>query len=104
MSVSKKTVILAIFAVAGFSSLLVIASSDSSCQSAWNQSEASSSCYVGNGDNSSAYVEWRSARNECVVSAFCDKPGGGTKYNQVFGSTSDLRDLKNCSGDLKKTC
>ena len=83
------------------------ASSDSSCQSAWSQSAASSSCYGGQNSNSSAFVEWRSSRQECIVSAYCSTNSGGGQtwnYNQVYGSTGDLRQLKNCSGTLKENC
>lgn len=91
-------------ALVAMAAIFVFATSDGNCQSAWNQSEASNSCSGGQGSNSSAYVEWRSARQECIVSAYCKKDGGGTQYNQVYGSTGDLRSLKNCNGALKESC
>ena len=84
------------------------ASSDSSCQSAWNQSDASGSCYGAQGRGSSAQVEWRSTRQMCFVSAHCsytDAAGSRTlNYNQLYGSTGDLSSLKNCDGELKENC
>ena len=97
--------VVGILAVICIPALLVYASSDSSCQSAWNQSEASRSCDAGGeGSSSAGYVEWRDSKQACVVSAFCDNGTPTKTYNQITGSTSDLRALKNCGGSLKERC
>ena len=99
----------ACLALIGLSAVFVVsngsANSDQSCQSAWNQSAASRSCYAGQNSSSSAYVEWREYRQECIVSVYClTGEGDQRKYNQYYGGTMDLRDLDNCAGTLKTQC
>lgn len=102
---SKFKLSIGLAAVVVIPALFVFASSDSSCQNAWNQSTASNSCDAGqNSSNTGLYVEWRSGRQECIVSASCFKDTstqqGETQYNQVYGSLGELRKLKNCKGTL----
>ena len=82
------------------------ASSDAACRNAWTQSGASSSCYAGSNGSGAAFVEWRSNRQECIVSAYCTISSGSSsrQYNQVYATVSDTRHLKNCDGDLKQNC
>ena len=96
---------LGFLALACFCSMSALASSDARCQNAWSQSAASNSCYGGQNSNSSAFVEWRSGRQECIVSAYCSftnaSGGQSWKYNQEYASVSDVRQLHNCDGTLK---
>lgn len=92
------------FALACFS-VCAQASDDAACQNAWGQSAASSSCYGGQNSSTSAYVEWRSARQECIVTAYflaTSAAGQSWNYNQTYGTVSEVRELHNCSGTLQE--
>ena len=105
MTVQRKVLILGSAICIALSAMFVWATSDQACQSAWSQSAASSSCSGGQSNNTSAFVEWRASRQECVVAAYCQGPGGSSNnYNQVYGTTSEVRELKNCNGTLKASC
>lgn len=106
MKISRNVISIGVAASLLLAAVVVYATSDSSCQNAWSQSAASSSCSGGQGSSTSAYVEWRAARQECVVTAYCTtgSAANSTQYNQVYGSTSEVRELKNCSGTLKADC